>query len=176
MSSVPPPVVLFLDVDGVLHPALGRGLDASGATFQRPQMELLKEICNSVEGVKIVITSNWRKYPVLKRMLDKELADFGITGPSGVFDYTEVLKKDRRIEICQWLKNNEPKKFVIIDDLDLADESTLPSGTIWLDSGVSRHFVHTDHTTGLTRETADKCIGILKDVVWGGVQYGSDDD
>ena len=118
--------VIFLDVDGVLHPAEGPGQDASGATFASDQMRLLQEIYNSVDGgANIVLTSNWRKYPALKRMVDKELVDWGIAG--GLHDCTDVLGT-RQMEICHWLKNNGPSSFVIIDDLDLADIATFPPG------------------------------------------------
>ncbi|CAM9611377.1 unnamed protein product [Ectocarpus fasciculatus] len=118
---------ILLDVDGVLHPAEGPGQDAAGATFVTEQMRLLKEIHSSVDGgAKIVLTSNWRKYPALKRMVDKELIGCGIE--EGVHDCTDVLGTGRQMEICHWLKNYGPASFVIIDDLDLTDIATYPPG------------------------------------------------
>lgn len=110
--------IIFLDVDGVLHPSIAAGADALGETMLQPQLMLLKEIFDSVEGVaKIVITSNWRKYPPLKRLLEAELISIGIA--SGIHDCTEVIKNNRQSEICKWLQNYGPTKFVIIDDIPL---------------------------------------------------------
>ena len=118
--------VIFLDVDGVLHPAAAPGSDALSDTLRPQQMEFLKEICHSVDGgVKIILTSNWRKYHALKNILQTELVKFGI---GGIHDCTEVLNNDRRTEICHWLKNYEPTRFIIVDDLNLSDETEIRKG------------------------------------------------
>ena len=159
--------VLFLDVDGVLHPAQGPGLDAVRGTFEAEQMSLLAEICGCVDGgVKVVLTSNWRKYAALKHMIDAELRKIGLQ--EEVFDVTSVLG-GRKAEICHWLNKYSPEKFVIVDDMLLNEDTNGGDGSFWVANSVDRHFVLTDFRIGLTRETADKCIAVLRDLVWEGI-------
>jgi hypothetical protein len=171
--------VIFLDIDGVLHPAESPGSDAAlyGHTFQPEQLKLLNEIYNCLDSpVQIVLTSNWRKNEHSLSTVNQVLITSGIE--SGLSGVTDVLKgKERQAEICHYLRNYDPRKFVIIDDLDLADVVPVHSSSrygLWGTGSyvdISEHCVCTDYRTGLNRESTDKAIDILRTREWGGENF-----
>jgi hypothetical protein len=98
--------IIFLDIDGVLKTNKIRfdiipGIDD----------DCLKRLKNIIKetGVKIVLSSDWRLFK--KRLI--YLKQIGID----FIGITPHLKKERKYEIEEWLKNNsDVEKYAILDD------------------------------------------------------------
>ena len=184
--------VVFLDVDGVLHPAAEPGADALDgvALFQPATMELLRMICHATSPpASVVLTSNWRKAAHTTKVVDQQLREAGIeagvssttdSAPHAFGDATAV----RRQEICSWLRNYSPSRFVILDDLPLGatldhvDAESRPR-KLWghgAFTNMSEHCVGTDHTVGLDSAGAALAVQKLRDdaLVWEGETFDSD--
>lgn len=169
---------LFLDFDGVLNTmeyqtALqwkGKPLkDKYGSLFDPYAVENLSLIIKHT-AAKIVISSSWR-LDGIKRMREMWSAR-GL--PGEIYGVTPVLNHvcfnnleggddtfsvipygTRGLEISEWLrihpeKYNVPYEYAIVDD-----------GNDFL-SFQSEHIVFTEEDTGLTRDTVDRIIEILK--------------
>ena len=139
--------VIFLDVDGVLHPLGG------AATFAEPSMAELARI-HKVTGAELVLSSTWRESDSTLAVVNQQLAAVGV--PPCVSKTVSLLSIDgsRSAEIAQWL-DNHPKvtRYVAIDDMDLLDGQRADK--------IEGHFVHTRSELGLTAPLADLAIRIL---------------
>ena len=108
--------VVFLDVDGVLHPASAPGADAADGVekFQPATLELLRMVCHATSPpASVVLTSNWRKAAHTTEVVAQQLRQAGIeNGVSSATDsapHATVHAADvRRQEICRWLRNYSP--------------------------------------------------------------------
>lgn len=111
-------MILFLDIDGVLHP----GSDGQAVSMEQrfcclPQ---LTDVLQGFPSVGIVISSMWRydfDLPALRAMLP-EIAD-RIIGVTPMFERGEgELPVPREQEILQWLKENDRQSdaWIAIDD------------------------------------------------------------
>ena len=185
--------IVFLDVDGVLHPASAPGADAADgvALFQPATMELLRTICFATSPpAKVVLTSNWRKAAHTTEVVDQQLRQAGIeNGVSSATDSaphaTGDAKAVRQQEICSWLRNYSPSRFVILDDLPLGaalDPGHTEGGPrkLWGQgafSSMSEHCVCTDHAVGLDSAAAELAVQKLRDdaLVWEGEQFSDCD-
>eukprot|EP01012_Entosiphon_sulcatum_P009651 TRINITY_DN15502_c0_g1_i1.p1 TRINITY_DN15502_c0_g1~~TRINITY_DN15502_c0_g1_i1.p1 ORF type:complete len:222 (+),score=29.94 TRINITY_DN15502_c0_g1_i1:31-666(+) len=144
--------VIFLDVDGVLHPLMGQ------ATFLESCMNRLKRIVQAT-GAEIVLSSSWRQSPVTTNMVNKELQKFGI---SPCISKTPILGLGNRAhEVVAWLDQHKPDRYVVLDDIYLAHHPRLTG-----------HCVHTDSRTGLTDSNEQLAITILSDAIPGGGSPG----
>jgi hypothetical protein len=108
-------VLLFLDFDGVMHPA---GCDASRHFCQR---DLFEAVMREYPDVRIVITSTWRHaYPMgeIKRFFSPDIAE-RIVGKTPTHE-DEGDEHVRYLEIRKLLEN--PKvagaQWIALDDSD----------------------------------------------------------
>lgn len=163
--------VIFLDIDGVLNSfdnlhalnalykcKLASSRDEFGQLFDERCVRWLRYIIERTEA-KIVISSTWRSSGIDKlktmwqmRDLAGEIID---CTPTYVDDYIVNLhactnnEADRGYEIQQWIEENKPKRYCIIDD----DNDML---------GIQMpFFVRTDNKIGLDYKTAHRVIAIL---------------
>ena len=165
--------VIFLDVDGVLHPASKPGGDAKPGQvlFDQEALRGLKRICESCTPVaKIVLTSNWRKLETSKSQVDHVLRQASID--SGVYAATDMFK-NRQTEICHYLRNYQPSHFVILDDMDLTQVPPHES-KLWGKGAyraIEQHVVRTDYRCGLSEKDVQQAITVLSDKAWEGESF-----
>ncbi len=136
-------MVLFLDIDGVLHPAICSS-DAD-LLCRRPLLEAVVRECPQVE---IVISSTWRESRTLPQLQALFSADISarIIGVTPVWqaiqDEASMETYVRQAEIEAWLRQagrvREP--WVALDDLPSLFRPFLPN------------LVLSDPMTGLTEE------------------------
>jgi len=149
--------IIFLNVDGVLHP-----LDADVVLADGPLSQLRRVV--DASGARIVLSSSsWRLADASKLRLDSALKDAGIYTMIGTTPDLERregaedldVAELRAAEIQSWLEEHEslvdPESWIVIDT-ELVDTET--------DDGVN-HTVQTDPSTGLNAATADVAIAKL---------------
>lgn len=133
--------IVFLDVDGVLHPAdtpsLVSGAEASCVAsedlFLESCMQRLRRIALE-SGAAIVLSSSWRLEPEGLREVARRLGQWGMQ----IYDATPLDSSmgslSRAEEIVCWLREHREnvKAFVVLDDLDLTD-SLGPSACVVVD-------------------------------------------
>ena len=160
--------VLFLDIDGVLnsldnvysriylwkHSNKNKSRDEYGDIFDERCVRWLQYIIEKTD-CKIVVSSTWRKgglkyiHNLWKfRNLPGEVIDItpSVVDNNLISLYGE--EADRGYEIQQWIEDNSPERYCIVDD-----DNDMLSCQI---------FVKTDSAFGLTRKDAMKIIRILK--------------
>lgn len=106
---------LFLDIDGVFNVCGTEGVfDHCRVNFENFLEKIPSQI---LENLKIVITSSWRidKKEVLLSLLGEKITQY-------IKDYTPILDKNyvpgnRSLEICDFLKDKFPDKYIIVDDM-----------------------------------------------------------
>jgi hypothetical protein len=156
--------VIFLDIDGVLNSVKSMTESGDRKWSDEPVIENIGWLNLIIEktNAKIVISSTWR-HGNCASLFDRYFHALGIIGE--VIDVTPRLDSYRGTEIKCWLLEYESRrikyqdsswciykdpieKFVIIDDdsdmEDLIDKLVLVNNNI-----------------GLSKENADKAIGIL---------------
>lgn len=75
------PPVVFLDVDGVLHPLIVHMRDGklnADHCFKRSCMLLLKRIVEE-SGAELVLSSSWRQFDGAREKLSKALSEHGMS-------------------------------------------------------------------------------------------------
>ena len=144
--------VIFLDVDGVLHPF------ASLDHFSRPCMAALATIVAS-SGASIVLSSSWQATPAMISLVDEALQRHGMpvcvdrTAPPGRAPSSSVA--GRCTEIRRWLAAHpEVESWVALDDLPL--------------DALGERFVLVDGDVGLTASDAAEA---LRQLLSGGSLY-----
>ena len=178
-------VVVFLDVDGVLHPVgenhlplyaeleslLARNdadldCDSNDASYVSPVVEgefmvanmlALRTIVDAT-GANIVLTSTWRTNTVSRRAVEAQLILHNITAP--IIGSTPILDVGycREDEIAMYLQSHpEISSFCVLDDMELNACSNPDRG--YFDSS---KFIWCDPLIGLTMADAEKAIGILE--------------
>ena len=170
-------MVIFLDVDGVLHPLNEKHLpklaklddlvaraDSDMERGEEPSYtsppvegEFLEEnmhhLCHivSTTSAKIVLSSTWRETRCGQAAVAFQLAKHGISTP--IIGCTPILgmgTQNRVKEIEEFLNQNQNvKRYVCLDDADL---------TGWAQPG---HFVRCNSGLGLTSADAKSAIDIL---------------
>jgi hypothetical protein len=146
-------VVVFLDVDGVLHSLHGNDF------FVEECMQTLKKIMHG-SGASIVLSSTWRTREDQVGLLNRQLRSYGI---SEVVDQTKDFAKGlhrfhraREEEICEWLdRHPEVQQWVVLDDLDLISADSEESIRL------RGHFVKTESEVGLRYEHAAEAFECL---------------
>lgn len=113
-------VILFLDIDGVLHPQS----DGESVSPERRFccLPAIIEVLQDFPSVEIVISSMWRYYfelPVLRAIFPPEI-ERRIIGVTPLYErdegmYTPALRED---EILRWLKDTrrQHEEWIAIDD------------------------------------------------------------
>jgi len=156
--------VIFLDIDGVLQVEFNKK-DEWGHLFYQPFVDNLQRIIDQT-GAKIVISSTWKSsgLNVIKDMwsarnLPGEVIDITPNEVDvvdrGYCEFYDMV--DRGYEIQQWIDDNKPDKWVIIDDVS----DMLP--TQMNNFVLTQNLVDLDsyRGTGLTKSCTDKVIRIL---------------
>tara|TARA_B110001452_G_scaffold236471_1_gene215775 strand:- start:467 stop:997 length:531 start_codon:yes stop_codon:yes gene_type:complete len=138
--------VVFLDVDGVLHPQ-GSG----NALFQPGPMRRLHRIVTSGDAA-VCLSSSWRSSDWGVDEVNAQLERAGLACIVGITPTHGFAT--RSDEILHWLSQHpETEHFVALDDMDL----TYPHG-----DSMARHFVHVDEERGLTDADAEAALACLK--------------
>lgn len=163
--------IIFLDIDGVLNSAetckyYHEKYKAGGfGGFFKPDEECTEKnvlwgkplVANlqrlvSETGASIVISSTWRKHYEVEKF--KEMFSVYGWNDAPVIDrtvrlatYMAICNYCRGDEIEQWIKENSPKSYVILDD----DSDMLPH----------QNFVQTDSAIGLTESDVRRSIELL---------------
>ena len=148
--------VVFLDVDGVLHP-----FEETTASlhFNPACMARVARICSSCPGVcDVILSSSWRAIPHSTKRVQKALAAVGVTmaGATGRKPKRRRMPATSRCRcILEWLDAPERADeaaiaaWVVLDDLALADPRIVP------------HFVQTDADAGLADGDVDLALQLL---------------
>mmetsp|Transcript_57356 Transcript_57356/g.134259 ORF Transcript_57356/g.134259 Transcript_57356/m.134259 type:complete len:242 (-) Transcript_57356:70-795(-) len=157
--------VLFLDVDGVLHPAsdgiqfqvaLGSEEPYSLSNFATGEYGLFRPramnclarilVCS---GARVVLSSAWRALPGGRQAVDLVLRRWGLPP---VYSCTPGEGADRRVErIWSWLAEHrdQVEGYAVVDDMDLSLETDY-TGFRTQPSCIAGHFVRTPSAVGLT--------------------------
>ena len=128
-------MLLFLDFDGVLHPALG---SRASEFCRRPQLEA---VLRGAPGVRIVVSSTWREVFGLAELRSRFSADIA----ARIVGATPVLPgRSRHAEIMDYLQRHarHDTQWVALDDTPEA----FPRGCPYL--------IRCDPRSGLTEEVA----------------------
>ena len=105
--------VLFLDVDGVLHPPNPKHAIQQ---FRTSCMELLRDVLN-LTGASIVLSTTWRLHEESRAYLAMKLAEFDI--PNFVSKTPSIAQFQRPKEILAWVSKYKPRTWVAVDDWPL---------------------------------------------------------
>jgi len=143
------PVILFLDIDGVL---ITRDEDGDLEEFFNPKCVRILNLILERTGAEIVISSDWRNHYSLSAMKDVFKDEKIVKLP---FDYTpdlwtknskaEDIELIRTKEIEKWLKENNHSVWCAVDDMEL---NLIP-------------FVLVDPNTGLTHSVKNRVFDFL---------------
>ena len=107
--------VLFLDVDGVLHPPNPKH---ERLQFRKTCMELLREVVAET-GATIVLSTTWRLHPDARRYLGSRLAEYDL----GYVSRTpSIAQFQRPKEILTWVRKYKPVTWVAVDDWPLHED------------------------------------------------------
>lgn len=109
--------LLFLDVDGVLHPV---ETDYSSSTRFFSHLPLLEELLREFRSVDVVISSDWRlaeSIEQLQRYFSEDIRH-RIIGATPLITPHTVVQHRRQLEIQAWLDGNghSDAEWVALDD------------------------------------------------------------
>jgi hypothetical protein len=112
-----PSDLLFLDVDGVLHPV---GADYSFSSRFFSHLPGLEGLLREFRSVEIVISSDWRLAESIEQLQRYFSADIRnrIIGATPQIDPSVVVRHRRQLEIQAWLDGNgrSDAEWVALDD------------------------------------------------------------
>jgi hypothetical protein len=109
--------LLFLDVDGVLHPV---GTDYSFSSRFFSHLPLLEKLLREFRAVDVVISSDWRlaeSVEQLQRYFSEDIRH-RIIGATPMLDPDAAVQHRRQLEIQAWLEGNGhgDAEWVALDD------------------------------------------------------------
>lgn len=109
--------LLFLDVDGVLHPV---GVDYSFSSRFFSHLPRLEALLREFESVDVVISSDWRLAESIEQLQRYFSADIQhrIIGATPQIDPSVINSNRRQLEIQAWLDGNgrSDAEWVALDD------------------------------------------------------------
>ncbi len=109
--------LLFLDVDGVLHPV---GVDYSFSSKFFSHLPLLEELLREFTSVDIVISSDWRRTESVEQLQRHFSVDIQqrVIGTTPQIDPNMAVHHRRQSEIQAWLDGNgrSDAEWVALDD------------------------------------------------------------
>lgn len=111
-------MILFLDVDGVLHPLIPRKDRPASESAQLSYLPRLAGVLSQYPGVQIVISSTWRVTRTLDqlRALFPEALQHRLVGATPVLDEARY-SGGREIEALAWLDAHSPgEEWIALDD------------------------------------------------------------
>jgi len=129
--------VLFLDVDGVLHPPNPKH---ERLMFRASCMELLRDVLQQ-SGAHIVLSTTWRLSEEGRTALAAKLTEHGC--PLFVSRTPSIAQFQRPKEILAWVAKYQPQTWVAVDDWPLHEDPKMDG-----------HFVQTRNRYGLQPDTA----------------------
>jgi len=176
-----PDKVIFLDVDGVLHPLNDRGLPAevkydeliergnyiSGSADVAPVLEgeflldCMKQLRTLVEttGAALVCSSTWRETPDELAAVNQQLTSNGINAcVSKTPSFTSSLRSKRACEVLAWVDANAPAAFVVLDDQDLIQYAADGCTAAQL---LQPHFIRVTADKGLQEQDVSAAAAVL---------------
>ncbi|MGO4607643.1 HAD domain-containing protein [Variovorax sp. 2RAF20] len=118
--------LLFLDIDGVLHPV---GVDYSFGSRFFSHLPLLEELLREFESVDVVISSDWRLAESIEQLQRYFSTDtrHRIIGATPQIAPRVVVHHRRQLEIQTWLDGNGRRdaEWVALDDWPGSFEAAL---------------------------------------------------
>ncbi|CAD7927472.1 unnamed protein product [Amoebophrya sp. A120] len=138
--------VLFLDVDGVLHPAY---VQFARQQFRPQNMRLLRGMVEAGK-LTIVLSSSWRLNMDAKNHLRKVFEYYRV--PFWVSQTPSIGMYARAREILTWVSKYQPKAWVAVDDWALLMESRTLQG----------HFLQTNPKTGITPANVETILRLFE--------------
>jgi HAD domain in Swiss Army Knife RNA repair proteins len=164
------PVVIFLDVDGVLLPfgdtptTATNSSTTEGSLFPDSCLAAFSTILSAFVDARVVLSSTWRVRKDFRDQILDSLRTFGkkFGGPLETlrfFDITDPsIHSTRQAEIDSWLQANEYRgAWVALDDEELVDGEENRSRRLTFLEKVVRTRSH----TGLTLEDAQHAVSLL---------------
>lgn len=162
-----PPVrrLLFLDVDGVLHPLRvrlmnGTELDMSHC-FQVSCMEQLQRVVRATK-CSLVLSSSWRIYEHSRDILADALAEYELHFQEWTTTAGGESNDARVDQILAFVNRYPAATWAAVDDEDLAPADSAGAESM-LRAVFRGRFVRTDCNLGLDQQRADQLISILLD-------------
>ena len=134
-------IILFLDVDGVLNNPM------SESDFSDFNLGNFKNLVEKLSP-KVVISSDWRRYPSRLEQLRIKLLSIGVE----IFDTTICSNGERKNEIKEWLVSHTWNLAVIIDDM--AAKKADPKIN-------NCYFRQVNYRLGLTEDDVDDIVDTL---------------
>ena len=175
--------VVFLDVDGVLHPLNERGFPllaelsdliarneegektpevrsrVCDGEFHTPCMQALQQLHASTQA-HFVLSSTWRQAANDVAAVNEQLRKWDL--PQLIGCTGRDKGGSRAAEIAAWLADHpgtgDPRPFVILDDYRIPEEGCTSSSLLQLGT----HLVQTDPAVGLSEHDVDSAIAILQ--------------
>ncbi|CAJ1335341.1 unnamed protein product [Effrenium voratum] len=154
--------LLFLDVDGVLHPLqvrMGEGKVDTSHCFAAPCMAQLRRVVAETQA-ELVISSSWRRFETAREVLAETLAQYGLA----VSDWTTTAGGEtnnaRVDQILAYVMASQACTWAAVDDEDLAPGGAAGSESM-MQSLFRQHFVRTDSSRGLDAAAAETLIELL---------------
>ena len=176
--------VVFLDVDGVLHPLNERGFPllaelsdliarneegektpevasrVCDGEFHTPCMQALQRLHASTQA-HFVLTSTWRQAANDVAAVNGQLRKWDL--PQLIACTGRVEGGSRAAEIAAWLADHpgtgaETRPFVILDDYPIPEKGCATSSLLQLGT----HLVQTDPAVGFSEHDVDSAIAILQ--------------
>jgi hypothetical protein len=155
--------IVFLDVDGVLHPFHGEASGRYVDLFETTCMSCLKRLIVET-GAYIVVSSSWRNFASTRETLLRFLLNYGLGFDRWIRPDTNVSTRsgspNKMENILAYVQAHCPDEWVVLDDEDLLYLSGESDGSIMIELFKSR-FVRTDCKTGLTESDVERAIHIL---------------
>ena len=181
--------IVFLDIDGVLHPVGDNNLplyasleDLVARTdsdldcddtdpnyisppvkgeFVQENMRAFKHLIE-VTRPSIVLSTTWRTKVYSIRAIERQLKEHGISAPIvGCTPMMDSSLCNREDEICSYIRDNQChiKSYCILDDMELAESRNSDR----VGAFDADKFVKCDPKKGFTMDGAERAISILKD-------------
>jgi len=156
--------LLFLDLDGVLHPAVG--------TFHQFRENCCRQLARVVAATRcrVVLSSSWRCYESSLQEATTALRRHGIELAGTTPEYDGHGARAREI-LCVVDGSGAAARWVALDDEDLVgggeeeeeegEEALSHFSSAATSARMAPHAVRTDADTGMTCANADRCIAIL---------------
>lgn len=157
--------IIFLDVDGVLHPFHGHMNLNQITTFHKDCMERLVRLVTETDS-ELVLSTSWRNFASTRNRLQANLAEYGLSfqrwiEPDSVAS-SGSASSGKLSKILSFVQAHNPPEWAVLDDEDLVTLSGLPRDSTMVQLFESR-FVRTDSKTGMTDKDASHSRSILID-------------
>ncbi len=155
--------VIFLDVDGVLHPFHSHIAESQLDKFHESCMHALKRLVLET-GAEIVLSTSWRNFESTRNLLRDNLARYNMSFVGWIEPDDAASAKTsshkKLSKILAFVHAHHPAEWIVLDDEDLVNLSGENPSSMMTQLFASR-FVRTDSQTGLTNGDVDLAIQII---------------